>query len=246
MPTPSARNGDRTGVLAPVWWTRAHLRPGRLPTCAKAMPRASSQDYDPSRGAAVWHDNSDFARRAWRDHAELPDSVAELPFVGRGGLPARRFRRSRSGRGHTAGKQEPDNGSEHIETSCKKLHPDMPDRMSDALRARALLFSGLAIFGAPPASLPLASILAEALMLSQPFACAASANLWVCGQRKSVVHIPTGPTSNNQHQFDCFEMVGLRPSASYQPTVSPRSRDTPRISRRRFCADLGSHSHGMS
>ena len=39
--------------------------------------------------------------------------------------------------------------------------------------------------------------------------------LWTCGQRKSVAHMPTGATTNNQNQFDCFRTQGLRPSASY-------------------------------
>ena len=43
----------------------------------------------------------------------------------------------------------------------------------------------------------------------------ARARLWVCGQRKSVVHIPTGATTNNQHQFDYFGIAGLRPSPSH-------------------------------
>jgi hypothetical protein len=51
----------------------------------------------------------------------MPDSVAELPVVGRVGLLARRFRRSRSDLDRTACRQGPESGSEHTETFCKML-----------------------------------------------------------------------------------------------------------------------------
>jgi hypothetical protein len=79
------------------------------------------RDHDPSR-MALSHGNGDFGRRAWRDHVELPDSAAELPFACRGGLLVRRFRCNRSGRDRTPYRQEPESGSDHTETTCKTLH----------------------------------------------------------------------------------------------------------------------------
>jgi hypothetical protein len=79
------------------------------------------RDPDPSR-IVLWHGNGDFGRHAWRDHAELPDSVAELPFGGRAELLARRFRNSRSDLDRTAYRQGPESDSEHTETSCNTLH----------------------------------------------------------------------------------------------------------------------------
>jgi hypothetical protein len=121
MAKPSAGNHDRTIVLATFCWTPVHSRRCRLPIPAKDPLWACWRDPDPSR-IALWHGNGDFGRRAWCDHVELPDSVAELPFGCRGGLLARRFRRSRSGLDHTAYRQGPESGSDHTERTCKTLH----------------------------------------------------------------------------------------------------------------------------
>jgi hypothetical protein len=143
MPKPSAGNDDRAIVLATFCWTTVHSRPRRLPIRAKDPLWARWRDHDPSR-IALWHGNSDFGRRAWRDHAELPDSVAELPFGCRGGLVARRFRCSRSGLDRTACRQGPESGSEHTETSCKTLHrqsethqPPSPAQIPAGLQPRS-------------------------------------------------------------------------------------------------------------
>jgi hypothetical protein len=53
----------------------------------------------------------------------------------------------------------------------------------------------------------------------------ARARLWICGQRKSVAHIPTGATINNNHQFDCLRKPGLRPSPSYPGDLKLGSHD---------------------
>ena len=136
MAKPSVGNHDRTIVLATFCWTPVHSRRRRLPIPAKDGDPlwACWRDPDPSR-IALWHGNGDFGRRAWRDHVELPDSVAELPFVCRGELLARRFRRSRSGLDHTAYRQGPESGSDHTERTCKTLHqqsathqPPVPQR----------------------------------------------------------------------------------------------------------------------
>jgi len=145
MPRRSADNDDRAIVVATSRWRSAGSRRRRHPMRAKDLLCARYRDPDPSR-IALWHGNGDFGRHAWRDHAELPDSVAELPFVGRGGLLARRFRRSRSGLDHTANRQEPESGSERTETSCKKLHRHMRERRSDVSKARTSPLSGPAIF----------------------------------------------------------------------------------------------------
>jgi hypothetical protein len=143
MPKPSAGNDDRAIVLATFCWTTVHSRPRRLAIRAKDPLWARWRDHDPSR-IALWHGNSDFGRRAWRDHAELPDSVAELPFGCRGGLVARRFRCSRSGLDRTACRQGPESGSEHTETSCKTLHrqsethqPPSPAQIPAGLQPRS-------------------------------------------------------------------------------------------------------------
>jgi hypothetical protein len=215
-PKPTARNDDRTSVRVAFCETPTHSKRTRPPTRARDPLRALWRDHDPSRGA-VGHDNGDFGRRAWRDHAELPDSVAELPFVGRGGLLARRFRRSRSGLDHTANRQEPESGSERTETSCKKLHRHMRERRSDVSKARTSPLSGPAIFSAPSASLLLAPILAEAPQPPQPLACAARASLWICGQRKGVAHIPHRRSKQKQASIYRRRKVSVR-----TPSLSPR------------------------
>src|ERR1700690_3170939 len=121
MPRRSADNDDRAIVVATSRWRSAGSRRRRHPMRAKDPLCARYRDPDPSR-IALWHGNGDFGRHAWRDHAELPDSVAELPFGGRAGLLARRFRRSRSDLDHTAYRRGPESGSEHTETSCNTLH----------------------------------------------------------------------------------------------------------------------------
>ena len=120
MPRPSADNDDRA-MVATSRWRSAGSRRRRHPMRAKNPLCARYRDPDPSR-IALWHGNGDFGRHAWRDHAELPDSVAELPFGGRAGLLARRFRRSRSDLDRTDYRQGPESGSEHTETSCNTLH----------------------------------------------------------------------------------------------------------------------------
>jgi hypothetical protein len=120
MPRPSADNDDRA-MVATSRWRSAGSRRRRHPMRAKNPLCARYRDPDPSR-IALWHGNGDFGRHAWRDHAELPDSVAELPFGGRAGLLARRFRRSRSDLDRTAYRRGPESGSEHTETSCNTLH----------------------------------------------------------------------------------------------------------------------------
>jgi hypothetical protein len=77
---------------------------------------------------------------------------------------------------------------------------------------------------------------------STPSCCAARARLWICGQRKSVAHIPTGPTINNKHQFDRFRRLGSDPARHIQPTVSPGSDDASTMTRAHLSADLDSHS----
>ena len=78
---------------------------------------------------------------------------------------------------------------------------------------------------------------------STPSCCAARARLWICGQRKSVAHIPTGPRINNKHQFDRFRRLGSDPARHIQPTVSPGSDDASTMTRAHLSADLDSHSH---
>ena len=121
IPKPSAGNDDTAIVVATFCCATVRSRPHRPPIQEKDPPFARWGDYDPSR-IALLHGNGDFGQRAWRDHAELPDSVAELLFGGRAGLLARRFRRSRSDLDRTAYRRGPESGSEHTETSCNTLH----------------------------------------------------------------------------------------------------------------------------
>jgi hypothetical protein len=121
MPRRSADNDDRAIVVATSRWRSAGSRRRRHPMRAKDPLCARYRDPDPSR-IALWHGNGDFGRHAWRDHAELPDSVAELPFGDRAGLLARRFRRSKSDLDRTAYRRGPESGSEHTETSCNTFH----------------------------------------------------------------------------------------------------------------------------
>src|SRR6202795_3632113 len=121
MPRRSADHNDDRAMVATSRWRAAASSRRRHPMRAKDPLCARYRDPDPSR-IALWHGNGDFGRHAWRDHAELPDSVAELPFGGRAGLLARRFRRSRSDLDRTAYRRGPESGSEHTETSCNTLH----------------------------------------------------------------------------------------------------------------------------
>ena len=161
MPKPSACNDDRAIVVATFCWTTVRARPRRPPTREEAPLFVRWRDHDPSR-IALSHDNGDFGRRAWRDHVELPDSAAELPFACRGGLLARRFRCSKYDLDHTGDRQKPESGSEHTETFCKKLHRYMRQRKSSASNYRTLHLSVLAIFGAPPAGISLYDPVASA------------------------------------------------------------------------------------
>jgi len=154
MPKPSACNDDRAIVVATFCWTTVRARPRRPPIREKAPFFVRWRDHDPSR-IALSRDNGDFGRRAWRDHVELPDSAAELPFDCRGGLLARRFRCSRYDLDHTGDRQKPESGSEHTETFYKKLHRYMRQRKSSASNYRTLHLSVLAIFSAPPAGISL-------------------------------------------------------------------------------------------
>src|SRR5580693_6239668 len=148
MPKPSAGNDDRAIVMATFCWTTVRSRPRRSPIREKDPFFVRWRDHDPSR-IALSHGNGDFGQRAWRDHVELPDSAAELPFACRGGLLARRFRCNSSGRDRTPYRQEPESGSEHTETFCKKLHRYMRQRKSSASNYRTLHLTVLAIFSAP-------------------------------------------------------------------------------------------------
>jgi len=154
MPKPSACNDDRAIVVATFCWTTVRARPRRPPIRERAPFFVRWRDHDPSR-IALSRDNGDFGRRAWRDHVELPDSAAELPFDCRGGLLARRFRCSRYDLDHTGDRQKPESGSERTETFCKKLHRYMRQRKSSASNYRTLHLSVLAIFSAPPAGISL-------------------------------------------------------------------------------------------
>src|ERR1700730_12876360 len=121
MPKPSAGNDDRAIVVATFCWTTVRSRPRRPPIWEKDQFFVHSRDHDPSR-IALSHGNGDFGQRAWRNHVELPDSAAELPFACRGALVARRFRCNSSGHDRPPYRQEPESGSDHTETTCKTLH----------------------------------------------------------------------------------------------------------------------------
>jgi len=137
-------------VVATSAGTTVRARPRRPPIRERAPFFVRWRDHDPSR-IALSRDNGDFGRRAWRDHVELPDSAAELPFDCRGGLLARRFRCSRYDLDHTSDRQKPESGSERTETFCKKLHRYMRQRKSSASNCRTLvLYQFLAIFSARP------------------------------------------------------------------------------------------------
>ena len=143
MLKPPAHKNDSANYLVGICWASAHAQLSGLSHQAPNRLHAPSGDHDPSR-SAVGHGNGDFGRRAWRDHAGSPDSVAELPFVCGDGLVVHRFRRSRSGLDRTAGRREPESGSDHTETSCKTL-PQHKQDCTPFVKARTLPLSGLAI-----------------------------------------------------------------------------------------------------
>ena len=68
-----------------------------------------------------------------------------------------------------------------------------------------------------------------------PIVRAARASLWICGQRKGVAHMPTGPSSSSQRYFDCFGTAGqtllvtsqqlsVRAAATHHHLAAPSSR----------------------
>jgi hypothetical protein len=121
IPKPSAGKDDTAIVLATFCCATVRSRPRRPPIQEEDPPFARLRDYDPSR-IALLHGNGDFGQRAWRDHAELLDSAAELPVGSRGEHLARRFRSSRSGRDRSPYRQAPESGSDHTETICTTLY----------------------------------------------------------------------------------------------------------------------------
>ena len=210
---PPAGKNDSAKSLVDICWATAHSQARRPSLRARDRLHAPRGDPDPSR-CAVGHGNGDFARRAWRDHAVLPDSVAELPFGGGAVLAGHSFRRSRSDLDRSAGKLKPASGSDHIETSCKTLPQHMRHRMS-LVKARILALSGLAISVTPSQRAARFCLTRCNPSTFRHTRCAG--RLWICGQRKSVAHIPTGAAINTKHQFDC---AGFRPNPS-SPRLGP-------------------------
>ena len=231
MPRPTARNDDRAGILASFCWMTAHSKPQGLPPRAKDPFHAPWRDRDPSRGAAG-HGNGDFGRRAWRDHAELPDSVAEPPFVGRGALLAHRFRRNRSGLDHTVDTQQPESGSERTETSCKKRHRHMRERMSDVSKVRTPPLSGPAMFSAPPCSL-----IRFWLKLHSPLNLSRARRAPACGyvdNARALPTCPTGAASKNKLQFIDEGREAFGPPATSAPARPPNATKVAAPSMRGF------------
>ena len=85
MPKPSAGNDDRAIVVATFCWTTVPLKAPPTSDSRKGPVFVRWRDHDPSR-IALSHGNGDFGQRAWRDHAELPDSAAELPLLVAAGI----------------------------------------------------------------------------------------------------------------------------------------------------------------
>src|SRR5450631_4344379 len=133
-------------MTEPLWWRLSAGRrfaQGLADLRFEKGPRFLFVGETMIRHVALSRDNGDFGRRAWRDHGELPDSAAELPFGCRDGLLARRFRCSRYDLDHTGDRQKPESGSEHTETFCKTLHRYMRQRKSSASNYRTLYLSVL-------------------------------------------------------------------------------------------------------
>ena len=185
---PAVHNGDRASAVVALRWMPAPRRPAIQ---AKGI-HPPWPDPDPSRGI-VEHGSGDFARRAWHVPAELPDSGAELPFAARGGRLARMFRGSTFGLDRTADKRGPDSGSARKETSCKSRHRHMC--IADASNSRHLCLAFETMFSAPPSA-------DDAILAGPPESTSRGRApvwrrdaLWICGQRKGVAHIPTGPAT---------------------------------------------------
>jgi hypothetical protein len=110
------------------------------------------RDHDPSR-IAFELGNGDFVLRAWRDHEELPDSVAEPPFADRGEPSVRRFLCNRPGLDRSTDRQKPESDSNHKGTSCKKRRHHMRQRRFDVLNSWFCVVQISQIFGPPHATL---------------------------------------------------------------------------------------------
>ena len=142
--------------------------------------------------------------------------------------PAHSRRHSRSGHGRSSCRSAPERGNAYTRTAGPALAPAQARPHMDDVRnawnnAPACVLGtvwGTASirtwrFRSAPC-LPIRQVVTAPLCARYTPSCRrARARLWVCGQRKSVVHIPTGATTNNQHQFDYFGIAGLRPSPSH-------------------------------
>jgi hypothetical protein len=85
-----ARNCDRVGVLAIFCLSPADSTPRHRAKWATACLDAQWAHHDPSR-IAFGRGNVDCVLHARRDHGELPDSEAELPFADQHEPFVRRF-----------------------------------------------------------------------------------------------------------------------------------------------------------
>ena len=71
--------------------------------------------------------------------------------------------------------------------------------------------------------------------------CKTRAGLWICGQRKSVAHIPTGSTAEATASFNLIKMNRTPPPA-VAPPVCPATFVTKSL--RHFYTDSENHSQG--
>jgi len=67
------------------------------------------------------------------------------------------------------------------------------------------------------------------------------ASLWICGQHKSVAHIPTGPTAEATASFNVMKMKKTPPRPPHHPGVPS---DFVAKLLRHFYTDSENHSQG--
>ncbi len=125
-PTPIGNNDDRT--RGQVRCRREADRSNQRSLRASGGLALSPKDYGPSR-LAVERDSGGFGPRAWRGHAQWPDSAAGPAYAAHAVLLVRRSRNSKSDRDRSGGRQELERGNGHTKIVGRTCHRSIPRGM---------------------------------------------------------------------------------------------------------------------
>ena len=222
--------------------TLACLRPPRSPS--PNHPRAVAGNPDASR-CFVGRDSDRPAPHGSPDRGGWPGSAAR-PHAGRRAAPSvHSLVRSKFGRDHSGCRPAPEPCSARTETAGQ-APPSLATAHMDAFgndwnTAPACVLStvwgtastrDLAVeVGAVPAS-PIRRVFTSRQARCAGPQSSARANLWICGQHKSVAHKPTGPTTAEDNLND-LEIRSVR--------TTPGSSEAALRATRHGCYDLFRH-----